>query len=258
MLYLDKLLSQLAYPLGFSIVLASLALVLLIAGWRRSGLLALSAGILWLALWSIPIVSDGLRLSLEGRFAHQPVGALPAADAVVVLGGGIRGGPPDWPDPDLGRASDRVWHAARIYHGGKAARVIVSGGAMPWAGERRSEADGMLRFLTDLGVPPDAILLEGRSRNTRENALYTAEILSAEGIDRVLLVTSALHMPRALATFRSAGINAVPAATDFEVMPEPAHLMRWLPDAEALSDSTRALKEYVGWWVYSWRGWAEL
>ncbi|NCC28430.1 MAG: YdcF family protein, partial [Gammaproteobacteria bacterium] len=48
-----------------------------------------------------------------------------------------------------------------------------------------------------------------------------------------------------------------PAPTDFEVMPEPAHLMRWLPDAEALSDSTRALKEYVGWWVYRWRGWAE-
>ena len=115
----------------------------------------------------------------------------------------------------------------------------------------------MLRFLADLGVPPEAILLEGRSRNTRENALYTAEILSAEGIDRVLLVTSALHMPRALATFRAAGIDAEPAPTDFEVMPEPAHLMRWLPDAEALSDSTRALKEYVGWWVYRWRGWAE-
>ncbi|CRI68012.1 conserved hypothetical protein [Thiocapsa sp. KS1] len=257
MLYIDKLLSQLAYPLGLSLVLALLALVLLVAGRRRSGLFALSVGILWLALWSIPIVSDGLRLSLEGRFAREPVGALPTADAVVVLGGGIRGGPPDWPDPDLGRASDRVWHAARIHHAGKAARVIVSGGSMPWAGERRSEADAMLRFLADLGVPSDAILLEGRSRNTRENALYTAEILSAQGIDRILLVTSALHMPRALATFRAVGIDAVPAPTDFEVMPEPAHLMRWLPDAEALSDSTRALKEYVGWWVYRWRGWAE-
>ena len=60
-----------------------------------------------------------------------------------------------------------------------------------------------------------------------------------------------------LAIFRAAGIDAEPAPTDFEVMPEPAHLMRWLPDAEALSDSTRALKEYVGWWVYRWRGWAE-
>jgi uncharacterized SAM-binding protein YcdF (DUF218 family) len=257
MLYLDKVLSQLAYPLGLSIVLALLALVLLVAGRRRLGLFALSVGILWLGFWSIPIVSDGLRLSLEGRFPHEPVGALPEADAVVVLGGGIRGGPPDWPDPDLGRASDRVWHAARIYHAGKAPRVIVSGGSMPWAGDRRSEADAMLRFLADLGVPPAAILLEGRSRNTRENALYTGEILGAEGFDRVLLVTSALHMPRALATFRAVGIDAVPAATDFEVMPEPAHLIRWLPDAEALSDSTRALKEYVGWWVYRWRGWAE-
>jgi uncharacterized SAM-binding protein YcdF (DUF218 family) len=257
MLYLDKLLSQLAYPLGLSILMAVLGLVLLIAGRRRSGLLTLSTGILWLTLWSIPIVSDALRLSLEDRFANEPVAALPAAAAVVVLGGGIRGGPPDWPDPDLGRASDRVWHAARIYHAGKAVRVIVSGGSMPWAGERRSEADAMVGFLADLGVPPDAILLEGRSRNTRENALFTAEILRAEGMGRVLLVTSALHMARALATFRAAGIDAVPAATDFEVMPEPTHFIRWLPDAEALSDSTRALKEYVGWWVYRWRGWAE-
>jgi len=256
MLYLDKLLSQLAYPLGASLVLGSLALVLMLLGRVRAALLSLAIGILWLALWSMPMVSDRLRLSLEGRFVQQGVQTLPAADAAVVLGGAIRGAPPDWSYPDLGRAADRVWHAARLYHARKAPRIIVSGGGLPWLGERAVEADGMRRFLTDLGVPPEAVLLEGRSRNTRENALYTAEIVRAEGIDRVLLVTSALHMPRALATFRAVGIDAIPAPIDFEVMPEPAHPIRWLPDAEALSDSTRALKEYLGWWVYRHRGWA--
>jgi uncharacterized SAM-binding protein YcdF (DUF218 family) len=77
------------------------------------------------------------------------------------------------------------------------------------------------------------------------------------GIENVFLVTSALHMPRALGTFRAAGIEAVPAPADFEVMPETAHPLRWMPDAEALQDSSRALKEYLGWWVYRWRGWAE-
>jgi uncharacterized SAM-binding protein YcdF (DUF218 family) len=257
MLYLDKLLAQLAYPLGLSLGLAVLALALLVVGRYRLALAALSIGILWLGLWSMPIASERLRLSLESRFAQESVAALPAADAVVVLGGGIKGAPPDWPYSDLGRASDRVWHAARIYHAGKAPRLILSGGSMPWLGARRTEADAMQGFLVDLGVPIEAILREGRSRNTRENALYTAEILNAQGIGRVLLVTSALHMPRALATFRAVGIDAVPAATDFEVMPEPGHPIRWLPDAEALFDSTRALKEYLGWWVYRWRGWAE-
>lgn len=61
--------------------------------------------------------------------------------------------------------------------------------------------------------------------------------------------------PRTLETFRTVGIDAIPAATDFEVMPEPDHTLRWLPDAQALSESTRALKEYLGLWMYRWRGW---
>ena len=111
-------------------------------------------------------------------------------------------------------------------------------------------------FLADPGVPAEAVWLEERSRNTRENALYTAEILKAQDIGPVLLVTSALHKPRALATFRAAGVKAIPAATDFEVMPRPRVLLDWLPDAEAFAASTRALKEYLGLWVYRYRGWA--
>ena len=157
----------------------------------------------------------------------------------------------------MGAAADRVWHAARIYRAGKAPRVILSGGRMAWQGERLSEADATRRFLIDLGVPAEALLFEDHSRSTRENARYSAELIRAHGFARVLLVTSALHMPRALATFRAVGVDAIPAPTDFEVMPEPAHLLRWLPDAEALVASSRALKEYLGLWVYRWRGWAE-
>jgi hypothetical protein len=123
-------------------------------------------------------------------------------------------------------------------------------------GERLSEAAATRQFLTDLGVPAAALLFEDRSRSTRENARYSAELIQTHGFARVLLVTSAPHMPRALATFHAAGIDAVPAPTDFEVLPEPPHLLRWLPDAQALADSTRALKEYLGLWVYRWRGWA--
>lgn len=256
MLYLDKLLTQLAYPLGLAIFLGVLALVFLYAGRARVATVSLTAGILWLALWSMPVVSDRLRLSLEGRHPQEAVDALTPLEGIVVLGGGLNAGPPGWVYPDLGSASDRFWHAARIYHAGKAPLIVVSGGVVQWSKGRRPEAEAVRDFLMALGVPEQAIRLESRSRNTRENALYTAELLQEEGIERVFLVTSALHMPRALATFRAAGLDPVAAATDFEVMPEPAHLLRWLPDATALSDSSRALKEYLGWWVYRWRGWA--
>jgi uncharacterized SAM-binding protein YcdF (DUF218 family) len=257
MLYLDKILAQLAYPLGFSLCLTLLALLLIGLRRRRWSATLLALSLLWLGLWSLPVVSDALRCSLEGQYPQQAVADLPTADAVVVLGGGITPTPPDWPYPDLGRGADRIWHAARIYRAGKAPQVIISGGHLPWLGERTSEAVAMRQFLSDLGVPADAVLIEDQSRSTYENALQTAQLLKQHLIQQVLLVTSALHMPRALATFRAAGIDALPVPADFEVMPEPPHLLRWLPDAEALFNSTQALKEYLGLWVYRWRGWAE-
>lgn len=256
MLYVDKILAQLAYPLGLSLSLCALALLLMLFHWRRLAAMALVVAVGWLGAWSLPAVSDALRLSLEDRFPKVLVSVLPEAGAVVVLGGGIRSGTPDWPYPDLGSAADRAWHAARIFHAGKAPVILVSGGRLPWLGEFASEAEAMRVFLSDLGVPSDAVLLEDRSRSTRENAVLTAEFLRERGIDDVLLVTSAMHMPRALATFRAAGVEAIPAPTDFEVRPVPNQPLRWLPDADALRDSTRALKEYLGLWVYRWRGWA--
>lgn len=255
-LYFDKLLTQLAYPLGLSLTLCLLGLLLLAVGRRRWGAGAVAAAVAWLWVWSLPAVSDALCGSLEGRFADRPVAELPTAQAAVVLGGGIESARPGWVYPNLGPAADRIWQAARLYRAGNVPRLILSGGSQDWLGERPTEAQAMRGLLTDLGVPESALVLEERSRNTRENALYSAERLRSLGIGQVLLVTSALHMPRALAAFRAVGIEALAAPTDFEVMPEPAHPLRWLPDAQALERSTRALKEYLGWAVYRWRGWA--
>jgi len=256
-LYLDKLLAQLAYPLGLAVGLVLAGLVLVGIQHKRKGLALALAGIAWLTFWSLPVVSDGIRASLEQRYANQPAEAAPAADAIVLLGGGECGTPSDWPYPDLGRGADRIWHAARLYHAGKAGKIIVSGGRMGWTGKRQTGAAAMRALLVDLGVPRSAILMEDDSRNTRENAVNSALIAENNGVENILLVTSALHMRRALATFRAAGLDAAPAAADFEVMPEPSHMLRWLPDAEALHDSSRALKEYLGYRVYRWRGWAE-
>ncbi len=135
--------------------------------------------------------------------------------------------------------------------------VVISGGGLPWTEELGPEADSMAWFLNDLGVPRERMLLEKRSATTFENARETKKLLAEKGIERVLLVTSALHMQRAEATFIAAGIAVVPAPTDFEVETEAGTtVLDYLPDAGALEGSSRAMKEYLGLWVYRWKGWA--
>ena len=214
---------------------------------RISGVLA-AAGFCWLWLWSTPLASDALAGSLEALAPPQPIAQLPQADAAVVLGGGVSGAsPPRRPDPDLALAADRVWHAARLYRGGKVRLVWLSGGVS--APGDTNEADAMQRFLLDLEVPQAAIRLERGSYNTTTNAQMVAEQLRAENVRSVLLVTSALHMRRAMRNFERVGVPAIPAATDYEVIDRPFGLRRVLPEADALDRSARAMHEIVGYWA---------
>jgi uncharacterized SAM-binding protein YcdF (DUF218 family) len=104
----------------------------------------------------------------------------------------------------------------------------------------------MRTVLQDFGVPPSATLLEDASRNTCEDAVMTATLLRQRGIDKILLVTSALHMERARRHFVAEGLAVEPAPTDFEAVPEVEGVLRFLPDAESLLGSARAFKELVG------------
>jgi len=124
---------------------------------------------------------------------------------------------------------------------------LLSGGSDPTPGTS-SEAAALSLLLRDLGVPADAMLLEGKSRNTHENAHFSAAMLRERGLDQVLLVTSALHMQRALKTFEGEGLNALPAACDHEASPTIGWL-QWVPDASSLDGSARAIKEWVGRWA---------
>jgi uncharacterized SAM-binding protein YcdF (DUF218 family) len=146
--------------------------------------------------------------------------------------------------PDLKAAGDRVWHAARLYRAGKAPLIVLSGGTVN-PGEM-PEALAMRQFLGDLGVPASALLLESRSQTTTENAADTARLLQQRGIRTILLVTSALHMRRARGLFERAGLQVIPAPTDYEVVHRPWRVLDVVPDTEALDGSARAIKEIVG------------
>ncbi len=253
---LIKVLTQLASPLGLTLTVLLSAFFLMIARFRKIGLFLLSFSVLWLWFWSAPATGDWVRQTLERANPPVPVEKLPGADAIVVLGGGMGTMAPPRPYPDLAAAADRVWHAARLYKAGKAPVIVVSGGmGLVQEEGKQPESDAMGEFLEDLGVPKSAILFESESRNTYENALLTKRLLDARGDKTILLVTSALHMRRAEAIFRSFGLNIIPAATDYEVLDEPKPApLRWLPDGGTLEGSSRALKEYLGLITFRIRG----
>ena len=253
---MSKVLTQLAMPLSVGGLLLLAGILVLVFGRRRLGGGLALAGLAWLWLWSMPVFSDWVRGRLEGRYLPSALKALPHAGAIVVLGGGVAPAVPPRLFPDLGGAADRVWHGARLFHAGKAPLLVLSGGALPWRLAGGPEADAMLAFVTDLGVPPEHVLIDAQSATTRGNAVETARLLGQRGVSRILLVTSALHMRRAEAAFRAVGLDVVPAATDHEVVEEAPTALDYLPDASALADSSRALKEHLGLFVYRLRGWA--
>lgn len=260
---IDKFAILLISPLGTALLLGLAALVLLRLGWHRTGWWLGALGLAWLWLWSTPAVSHGARARLELAYPPVAVAQLPQADAIVVLGGAIGAPSAQRPFADLHAPADRIWHAARLWRAGKAPLLLLSGGAGHSPGAV-PEAQAMQLFLRDLGVPDAAMVLEEHSGNTRQNALMSAALLQNRlGLEqpqgatpqaptrraRVLLVTSALHMARARLHFEAAGLQVVPAATDHESL-GPVDALRFLPSADALDGSGRALKEWVGlWWA---------
>ena len=236
---LSKILTLFVMPIGVAGIAGALALAALACGRHRVATGLIAFAIVWLWSWSMPCVADRVGKSLAERFPPRPVEELPVADAIVVLGG-----------PD----GNRVWQAARLYRAGKAPLIIATGGRV-WPGSIRSPARIMHDRLRALGVPDRAIVVENESRNTRQNALFVAELAASWGVEKVLLVTSAWHMPRAAATFGRTALQVIEAAPMQKSRRRP-WILQFLPTTSALSYSTAALREYLGLLVYRARGWA--
>lgn len=241
-----KLLTLLLQPLGTA-ALALLA-ALCVWRWRRLSAALMIFALAWLWLWATPLASNAVAASLERRYPAVGAAQAPAADAILLLGGGIEpASPPLRPDFDVSGGGDRVVYAAQLYHAGKAPVIVATGGRLPWTPGTDSEADAMRALLLRLGVPDAAIVREDRSRTTRENMQYSAPRLAQLNAHRVLLVTSAMHMPRAMRNAGVLGVEVIAAPTDVEVLPERSYgALGWLPDAQKLDRSGVAFKEYLG------------
>jgi uncharacterized SAM-binding protein YcdF (DUF218 family) len=246
-----KTLLQFLMPLGLACVGFLAAVVILYkSNSKKKGIGLLLISLIWLWLWSMPLWSDFIRNRLESQYKYQPVVSYPKADAIVVLGGGVRGyAGSNLPSLDLNRAADRELFASQLYHAGKSKMIILSGGADPIL-RTGASAMAMKEFLIILGVPASSIRIGPGSRNTLENMQEVGKMMKEIKGNSILLVTSALHMPRAVWLFSHTGLHVVAAPTDFETSPIPFKLIRILPDAEALENSSRSAKELIGLWFY--------
>ncbi|MEO1766939.1 YdcF family protein [Thiobacter aerophilum] len=248
---------DLAYPLTGLLTALFLPpgspLVMLALGWAvwprrpRLGRALVLAGTLTLGLLSLPFVSASLLRLLAG----EPPSHLDfsGAQAIVVLGAGRYQDALEYGGDTVNRlALERLRYAARLARA-SGLPVLVSGGSPEG---RVPEASFMKAVLEDeFGVPVRWV--EADSRNTWENARFSQRILAREGIERIVLVTHAWHMPRARAVFERAGLKVVPAGTRFYT-PRGQGLADWLPDARALLDSSHALHEGLGLMWYRLRG----
>lgn len=180
---------------------------------------------------------------LENRSLPVPNPKMVDAKAIVILGGGRSFAAPEDDNRDQPSAQTlaRLRHGARLYRM-TGLPILVSGGAPDRGGE--SEAAVMVRALReDFHIPVRWI--EGTSENTAQNATHAATILREAGIDRVLLVTDAMHMSRAMQIFSKTSLMVVPAATDFRSR-KPLSVADFIPSAGGLQTSHYALHEWIG------------
>ena len=240
--YLTKLLTPFVLPPGIFLVVGLTGL-LLGRRYRRTGVTLVAVSLISLWVLSTPMVGAALLRKLE-IYPVADRAEIQAAQAVVVLGGGRRTAAVEYGGDVVGdRSLERLRYAAWL-HRRTGLPLLVSGGRVLTRGP--SEASLMKTTLEEeFGVP--VRWAEETGRNTAENAELSAKILRGDGIERVLLVSHAVHLPRAVPLFESEGLHVTPAPTGFVTPPGSRHFVfDLLPRASALRMSARALHEYIG------------
>ena len=251
MYLLNKIVWMIGNPAAFGTMLFVLAFALF--GLRRARKMAFAVavlGILWFYAWctsaltiliAFPLEKDYLQLGDSGKVENFPV-----ADAIVDLGGAM--------SFDTNKfnyvqgASGRPWHSARLWKAGKAPVVIPTGQGI---------ADTDAVFIRELGVPESAIRVENKARNTEEHPKILTEMLHASETNKVkvLLVTSAYHMKRAMYMFEkyAPNIECCPCVADVDVScREEWTWGRFLPVSGNFEANARFLHEWIGLWWYKY------
>lgn len=253
---LSRVLFFLLQPSHLAMLLVGAGLLLLLFRPRAARVgkgMAIAGFAVLLALGFSPI-GHALLLPLEERFSRGPLPVEPVA-GIIMLGG--------FEDPSVSRArgalmlnesAERLTETVFLARQFPDAKVVFTGGdaSLILAGE--SAAPAVAEFLQAAGVAPERIVLEGKSRNTHENAVFLRDLLEPQPADRWLLVTSAWHMPRAVGAFRQAGFHVLPWPVDYRTRGAGDLMMPFDKLTEGLRRTDMAVREWMGLVAYRLMG----
>ncbi|UVK37080.1 YdcF family protein [Mesorhizobium sp. AR10] len=247
--YLSKIFWFFIQPLNLAIFLQLAGLFAGLIGRRRLAAIGSVLAFLMLALSAWTSLGAMMLNPLEERFPRPP---LPEKIAgIVVLGGGfegsinlVRGG------YELNSGGDRMVETAILARRFPEAKVVVSGGNGELFLDGEGDATTAPRLLTALGVTADRLVLESKSRNTYENAVFTRELVTPKPGETWLLVTSAFHMPRAKALFDKAGFSTIPWPADYRTSGKEGIGIFRDNAADSLQATTMATREWIGLFAY--------
>jgi uncharacterized SAM-binding protein YcdF (DUF218 family) len=251
---LSKVLSFFALPSNLLITIGLVGIALLLTRSRRLASWLVVTSLVLLVLFGLSPLGNALMLPLEERFPPWDA-SHGAPDGVIVLGGVIaedvsaaRGA------VALNESAERVTVAAELARRYPKLRIIFSGGTNALLFDKGAEAGFAVRQLEDLGVARERIVAEEQSRNTVENAVFSRLIANPQPGQRWLLLTSAFHMPRAIAVFRAAGFPVEAYPVDWRTT-GPMDLVRPYPSvSEGLRRTDVAVREWIGLLLYRLTG----
>ena len=166
---------------------------------------------------------------------------------------------------EVNAAADRVLYGIKLYQQKVAPVILLSGGDIDFIDNSPSTpADDMATLMEMLGIPPASMIIQNQSLNTQQDAEFSCALIKENGFERVILVTSAFHMPRSVALFESQGCPVIPAPTDFSItqagwesLSHPTlqeFVLDLLPSYSHISTITKTMKEYFGMWYYQLTG----
>jgi uncharacterized SAM-binding protein YcdF (DUF218 family) len=249
--YLAKALWFLLQPstlIGFVIAYGA---ILIWTGWARWGRRFVTMGAVLLLLAGLSPLGNALILPLEDRFPRTDLDAPPTPTGFIVLGGaedrlvGLARHA-----PTLNEAGERMLETVVLSRRFPEAKIAFTGGGAGIFYKSDSEAEGAASLLTAMGVAPERLILEDKSRDTYENAVFLKAELERQGDlgpgKRWVLITSAFHMPRAMGSFRKAGLELDPWPVDYRTR-GPVDLTRPFDKvSEGLRRVDTAAREWVG------------
>lgn len=251
LLLTSKILSQLLLPPGGLIIAISLGALFFKRVWGKA-ILVLALLVCW-GLSTEP-VRDALTQPLEFQYPSFHEQAVDKnKTAIVLLGGGVYEKAPEYHGQDSlhSFAMMRTLYAARLAK--QTGLDVYATGGKPLSLQHDAEGDVMKRILIEQGLNAEHVFAENLANNTWENATLMQAMLHKKGVSKVILVTSAWHMPRSVACFEAQGLTVVAAPTDYLSKMTAYDVRSYLPDAKEFYDSSLALHEYLGLFFYAWR-----